>query len=425
MVSINIIADDLTGAGDSGLQFHNSGLRVLVLRNPELVEDYASEYDVISLDIDSRNRSHAEAVERTKDGATVLNFLRPSALTYKKIDSTLRGHVGEEMNTLMNVLSLPFALVAPAYPVQGRQTINGTHLVNSVPLAQTHLSHDPHWPRSESNLQRLLESQLKRRIVHLDQDKMNRGFESLGIEVENALEDGAEIITFDVVSDADLNLIAQIGLDMERHPLFVGSAGLAARLGEGLGIDREIRVAAENKTTSVEGGSVAFVGSLSEVSDLQVKEAVKAGARLIRLDENMIGSDTIFSASLETLTNQISSNLSQGIDSLIWTKPDGEGPITPSPYNPFTRLLIRLASRVVLESKLTGFILNGGDTASIILSSLEAQALEITAEIQPSVPSCSVVVGKNLGLRVITKAGAFGDENTLVGCFDFLRRDSK
>ena len=423
MVPINIVADDLTGAGDSGLQFHNCGLRVLILRNPEKIKDYTSDYDVISLDIDSRNRSHKEAIRRAKYGATKLGSLRPSALTYKKVDSTLRGHIGEEMNTLMDVLSLPCALVAPAYPVQGRQTINGIHLVKSVPLAQTHLSRDPHWPRSESNLQRLIGSQSKRKTLHLGHEIMSRGLEALDMEIEKSLEGGSEILTFDVLSDEDLSLIAKVGLAMERFPLFVGSAGLAAGLGEELGIDGESTVLRENVTGSEEGGSVAFVGSLSEVSDQQVGEAVEKGARLIRLEQKMISSDTVFAASLEDISNQISTNLSQGVDSLVWTKPDIDGPVTPLAHNPFTRLLTELASRLALESNLRGFILNGGDTASIVLSGLEAQALEIVAEVQPSVPSCTVVAGKNRGLRIITKAGAFGDKEILVSCFDFHKRE--
>ena len=417
MAAVNIIADDLTGACDTGLQFHNCGFRVLVLRDPKWLWEYSPMYDAISLDIDTRGGSREEAIRGAGEAASSLRSCRPSTLTYKKVDSTLRGHIGAEIDAIMDVFTPPCALVAPAYPREGRQTIDGIHLVRSIPLAQTDLSRDPRWPIPKSSLPSLVGSQSRRRIAHIAHKVTSRGLEALRTEVERVLKEGAEIVTFDVVSDQDLDLITQVGLSMSKLPLFVGSAGLAACLGARLRIDREVKPTI-SRGQPIKGGSIAIVGSLSKASDRQVERAVERGTRLIRLDEES-GKGNLH---LKMISDKILSDLFEGIDTLIWTKPGREGHIAPAPDNPFAQLIRKLILRLAPEPSLRGIVLTGGDTASIVLSALEADALEIVSEVQPAVPCCKIVTGRSRGLRVITKAGAFGDEDTLVRCLDFLRR---
>ena len=53
--SIIIIADDLTGACDTGIKFHNAGLKTRVLTSPLAVDSFlAPDVPVISVNTDSR-----------------------------------------------------------------------------------------------------------------------------------------------------------------------------------------------------------------------------------------------------------------------------------------------------------------------------------------------------------------------------------
>jgi uncharacterized protein YgbK (DUF1537 family) len=65
-------------------------------------------------------------------------------------------------------------------------------------------------------------------------------------------------------------------------------------------------------------------------------------------------------------------------------------------------------------------ILSGGDTALAVFEYLKISRVRLINEILPGVPYGRVMDGKFTGLTIVTKAGSFGDESTLVKCIDFL-----
>src|SRR5512133_2900134 len=152
-IRLGIIADDLTGAVDTGVQFARHGLETLVLL--ESVETPSSE--VIVITTDSRDEPTVEAYRRARAAARVMG----GRFVYKKIDSTVRGNVGAELDGLMDELAIPRALVAPAFPATGRTTLNGIHMVHGVPLAESSFAADPLWPATESHLPTLLARQTR------------------------------------------------------------------------------------------------------------------------------------------------------------------------------------------------------------------------------------------------------------------------
>ncbi|HRR92238.1 MAG TPA: four-carbon acid sugar kinase family protein, partial [bacterium] len=90
MPKLLIIADDLTGALDTGIQFSKIGVDTVVSINPgELVSDT----DVIVADTESRHLLPETAYERVR---RVLSITGEVGYVYKKTDSTLRGNTGAE-----------------------------------------------------------------------------------------------------------------------------------------------------------------------------------------------------------------------------------------------------------------------------------------------------------------------------------------
>ena len=128
----------------------------------------------MALDLDTRSRPEraARAIVR---GSFSSRAAKSARILFKKIDSTLRGHVAAELAAVRGVLGRGRQVIfAPAFPAQGRTTRNGRLYVNGVPL---------------------------------------RGVPRLPM--------------LDAASDADLDAIARYGLALRPPPLFVGSAGLA------------------------------------------------------------------------------------------------------------------------------------------------------------------------------------------------------
>lgn len=69
-MKLAIIADDLTGANDSGVQLARHGLKTSVLFN--MNEEPLTQYDAVVFDTDSRSISPQEAYERVYRAAELL-----------------------------------------------------------------------------------------------------------------------------------------------------------------------------------------------------------------------------------------------------------------------------------------------------------------------------------------------------------------
>lgn len=104
MISLLMIADDFTGALDSGVQFAKAGLKVRVVTdlNYEL-ENAGDDTQVLVFDTESRHMDAKEAYNR------VYQIARKGAMygvkyIFKKTDSGLRGNLGSELQAILTLL---------------------------------------------------------------------------------------------------------------------------------------------------------------------------------------------------------------------------------------------------------------------------------------------------------------------------------
>src|SRR5215218_8935633 len=215
---IAVIADDLTGAADTGVQFVHAGYRAAVFfRATEMLAD---DLDAVAFDTDSRAMPAGFAAKRVVDAAHVA---RGARIVYKKLDSTLRGNVAAELAAALGGAQRGRAVVAPAFPAAGRTTVGGIQRVHGVPVDETEMANDPHTPVSEAHVASLLADT----------------FSSVGaLSVENLADhervrrtlEECECVVVDAERDADLETLVRAVPDSARV-LWAGSAGLALALG--------------------------------------------------------------------------------------------------------------------------------------------------------------------------------------------------
>ena len=124
-----ILADDLTGAMDTGVQIYGRGQRVTVCIDPVYAGELSADADLLVADSESRNATRADA-ERIVNEMLRIAARHGLSLVYKKIDSTLRGNVGAEIDAVFDSRTAEAILVAPALPHNGRTTLYGVHYVN-------------------------------------------------------------------------------------------------------------------------------------------------------------------------------------------------------------------------------------------------------------------------------------------------------
>ena len=167
MNQILIIADDLTGAADTGVQFcpffdDTVLISYLQLSNTKELNSIFFPRRATALYTNSRALSAKTARERLRSIARRLSKLDPLWI-YKKIDSCLRGNPGVETEALMDELAYEVSFIAPAFPEMGRTTMNGTHLVHGIPVGRSEISKDPLTPVTESDLCTVIQSQCRYR----------------------------------------------------------------------------------------------------------------------------------------------------------------------------------------------------------------------------------------------------------------------
>ena len=102
MPEIIIIADDLSGAADSGVAFTHQGYQAMVMWR----ESQSSTADVMVLSTESRHIAQVHAADKVRAIGKRLSKLSTASFFYKKIDSTLRGHPAAELFALMDGLGI-------------------------------------------------------------------------------------------------------------------------------------------------------------------------------------------------------------------------------------------------------------------------------------------------------------------------------
>src|SRR5262245_30965590 len=222
---LTIVADDLTGACDTGALFAARGPVPVSIWPRRAAADAA----VRVVDTETRALGAADAAERA---ATVAAGGR-ARHWFKKIDSTLRGPIGAEVDALMRATGTVTAIVCPAFPAQRRAVLDRTLLVRGVPVADTPIARDPQFPAGGSSVVDLLRPQLDRALSWIPIDQLRAGGEALAARVRRL--SGTAIVA-DAETDSDLDLLVEAALATTPQPLLVGSAGLGHALAGRLGL---------------------------------------------------------------------------------------------------------------------------------------------------------------------------------------------
>jgi D-threonate/D-erythronate kinase len=420
MRKIVIIADDLTGAADTGVQFcpffdhtvlvsYRQLFRAGGGASPSLPGATAVYTNSRALDADTARR-------RTVSVARRLSQSGPLWL-YKKVDSCLRGNPGAETEALMDELGYALSFIAPAFPAMGRTTVHGIHRVHGAPLHATELARDPVAPVSESVLSRLIAAQCRYPVDHVDLCLLQGDEGVLRAEIRRRARGGARHLVFDAATDAHLDRVARLALAMDSRVLAVGSAGLAAAVGRCL--PGGPKTTAGRPATCGEGGLLLVCGSTSRVTRLQVETLTGAYPYTeLCLDPGILAGRDQGKSRLAKI-DAARRILSHGhlVITVEGGRGDGEQADAAGRQRAAESIAKALGDLVaaILRAVRPGLLfLTGGDTADAVLTAVGVRRVEIIGEITAGVVEGKLSGGALEGLTVVTKAGAFGPKETLV-----------
>jgi D-threonate/D-erythronate kinase len=415
MLRVAVIADDLTGAADTGIQFcrPEAPTYLLGLDHIRTFPFPESPY-CLSLFTNTRNQQPEQAGETLKMAACAIKNLRPSHI-YKKMDSGLRGNIGAELDALVESLGFEVSFVAPAFPAQSRITLHDVHYLHGVPLAQTEMARDPVSPVSESRISVLLSRQSQHPIGRVDLNILDRNSEELVGYIRHWLLQGVKHIVFDAATQSHLDTIANLAIAHFPRSLPVGSAGLASSLSGLLSPG----TAGTRDLQCLMGNRILFVcGSASEVLSTQVDQLIRSSdcssyfldpLELVSLDR----AERIAELSREAAGNLAARSVVLKIKSPVLS-------LSPAKGHELLKGLTDLVLSVLNDVRPDGILLSGGDTALAVWNALQAEALLLAQELLPGFVLGTFCKGSLHGLPVVTKAGAFGASDALVRIYEML-----
>jgi len=425
-----IIADDFTGANDTGIQFIDGDIDpvVLIQPHPPLGKDYLN-VPVLIIDTESRHLRAREAYDKVFH---TINFLgdRTKDNVVKKIDSTLRGNVGSEIDALMDACGYSEAFVIPAAPENGRIVKDGMCYIHGVRLHLSEFGKDPFAPVDSSFVPNIISQQTKRKVGLITFRTIQASDADFIHALEHERKAGNKIIVFDALEPAHIKRIVHVASSMRAQRLFVGSSGLG-------------KVLAEKKTESVKKSffitpRVLFaVGSIKQVSSEQVQHLLANERHVRQIDINV---ETIIRNREEAISTAVAGIMAIDDDSThILLKTVRESNKNHREDNDeVARSAVKdigeevadcigeIVKHVLLRCNIRTLFATGGDTAFNIVRKLHASSIRLKKEILPGIPLCHLS-SPDLSepIYMITKAGGFGEIDTLEKVIDFLRYSGK
>lgn len=413
-----VVADDFTGSNDCGVQFKSHGLSTVTILNKENLKNVYG-YDAVVIDSETRNMTREESYRKSEEIAAAIKQLAYGSILYKKIDSTLRGNIVAELEALDKVIEPEIVVFAPAYPKNMRTTLHGIQYLNSISIDKTEISNDPKHPATTSDVRELLGQSACMKFTHVDIDSIRKG----GIfQILHTAK--TKYFSFDAEFDEDIDIIVGQILLQNKRTLWVGSAGLA---------DSIIRILSAR--TARHKSVIAVVGSINSISAAQAqKVAEDKNIVSVKLDiENIVLKPD---EEKKRLVKEIIEYMDKGFDILLASALDGSQIVAASSLGektgvPLCQISTKIAcfmGDVVLEvlksRQVSGIFLTGGDTAINVIERLAASGSVVIKEIEAGVPFVSLLGGPFEGLKMVTKAGAFGNEDTIVNAIKHLRKNA-
>jgi uncharacterized protein YgbK (DUF1537 family) len=429
-MDIAVIADDLTGANADGALLAAKGFPSATCLDPAAWTAAAfAGYSAVAFSADSRLLPPAEAREIVRAAVRIFAAHGP-ALVAKRIDSTLRGNVGAELDGALLAMDeaapagaeKTVALVVPSYPASGRITAGGYLVVHGIPLERSPIAGDAANPVTRTSVPDIIAQQSDRKSGLIPLRTVLAGSRAIREESLRLWRENCRILVFDAVTDAD---VADIAAAFRQTPFPVlaidpgpftaelasarlGSAGAACarRVLTVIGSTSDLTrrqigaLRAACATHIVRADCMALLagdGREREIARV-VEEILRAPA-----DASVLGvctaerqEDVLSLEALAKGTGRAPREMSEAVNASLAAIADG---VLAHP-----------------ELRVGGLYTSGGEVTVATLRRLESGGFSVRGQVIPLAVCGHVLGGTRPGMLMVTKGGFVGDAEGLVKC---------
>lgn len=425
-MKVGIIADDLTGANATGVSLAKAGfVSATIAFGGEVpaISDFTS----ISVDTDSRYAPVEIAKERvTKTYKQLRGW--GADIVAKRIDSTIRGNIGSEIDALLEATGdTSVAIVVASYPDSGRVTAGGYLLVEGVPVQETSVAKDPMNPITQSYVPTVVAEQSQFEIGHIELSDVLQGKSRILPELESLIEQNKRIIVFDAVTNEEIDQIAEAMAGIKDRLLFPVDPGpLSAAYAR-----------ARTDQTAKNLKYIVTVGSVTSQTGRQLQYLIdKTNADPVYVNAEKLATVTDdWEREIERATADAFEKLANQ-EILIVTTHSPTSNILPLSEiaqkenvteeflaKRITTGLAKVTHNVILNSDMpiNGTFSSGGDVTAALFAESQAKAIQLEDEIVPRAAYGKFIGGTFDGIPVVTKGGTVGDKQSIYQCITYLQ----
>ncbi len=408
-----ILADDFTGAMDSGVQLSLRNIPTTVAVSPNAGENWLTEdCEVLSVNMETRHLSALDAYNCIR--SFLEKYAIPGCYVYIKTDSALRGNVGPSFQAALDVLGGPLAFV-PALPAMNRVTRNGICYIEGELLENSIFRHDPRTPALKSRIPEILSTSDTHFTCRIVPTSHIQDFDSL------SAERSADVYLFDCETEAQIETIGEKLADCRLYGLTAGCAGFARTF------HRHIPFRTAASAPPASNGPVLFVsGSVNDKTMAQLAAAQSLGYPVLSLSAAISrcfqeGADPenspqdIFTEACSCLSHGRSVVLATALsgEHLYRAKDSEQGRMDSLRFHEtVANLTASLVQSIIEETGLETLAVFGGDMVAAILKKLSCRKVSAWGEICSGVPLCTFYYrGKTRTL--VSKSGGFGQPDVI------------
>ncbi len=421
-----IIADDMTGSNVSNSLLAKDGFKVGTISNMKDLNSYKN-YDALGIHTDSRGLTGKEAYEIVKSKMKDLMALETSFYT-KRIDSTLRGNNGAELNAMMDVLDDDrVAIVVPSFPDSGKIVIGNYMLVNGIPLELTDAKNDPTSPVNTSRVINIFKEQTDRQVAVISMETILEGEDAIRDTILAVKENGAEIILIDACTNEDIESIAQATLDSNLNFIAVDPGPFTYYL---------VKKSEENIQQKNRQKILFVIGSVSNIAISQIAHLrAEHDPYVIRINARAFLDTSEREAEKKRIEEKVLNHLNNNEMFLLSTMVEKEEKLDLDVEAKRYDITKHEASTIISQNtadvgnrvakamgdSLGGLYTSGGDITKAFLELTNTAGIQIKDEIIPLAVYGTIMGGKLDGKSIVTKGGLIGDEYTLTECAEYLQ----
>ncbi len=430
---IAVIADDFTGANDNGALLAAKGFSsatCLGLAHWDPKE--FTQCDAVCLNAESRLLHREDAYKAVYDAVMEFNKEKP-ALVSKRIDSTLRGNVGAELEAVIKAMddthghNQSLAVLVASYPHSGRICVGGYQIVHGVPLERSPIAKDAATPVHHTAVLKIIADQTSLPCGFVSLEKVLAGPAAVRETIEAARAQGCRAVVCDAVSDDDIAVIAQSLADAP-YPLVSLDPGpftselAAARI--------------EAPRAEFENRIFLTVGSTSELTRVQLETLRLAHpCHIVSMDVRKVLAgeaeaqaecrrvlEAVFAAPEEAKVLGVCTAASKE-DVFSMQEMSQTLGIAPSEISRRINMALAHVAQEALKNeslRIGGLYTSGGEVTVSVMRTLKAGGFSVRIMVLPLAVYGHIIGGEHPDLPMITKGGFVGDKDSLVECMEYL-----